>query len=182
MGGAAGRGSRGAARCARRHLRNRADARHRDRDCARTACPRPSCRGAILSSSPSPARWPTAAAPGIWSPACARPTIPAIPIAATTPSRPCSSRSISAWTRRFVIHTPLMWIDKAATSRLPKQLTLLLLLYVVCFGSVGLASSAAAAAVRAHRCGASRCTLVTFDRGVEAKKANRGIQIRLSDP
>jgi 7-cyano-7-deazaguanine synthase len=29
---------------------------------------------------------------------CARPTIPAIPTAATTPSRPCRSRSASAWT------------------------------------------------------------------------------------
>jgi 7-cyano-7-deazaguanine synthase len=32
-----------------------------------------------------------------WSPACAKPTIPAIPIAATKPSRRCKPRSGSAW-------------------------------------------------------------------------------------
>jgi 7-cyano-7-deazaguanine synthase in queuosine biosynthesis len=47
--------------------------------------------------SPSPARSPIDGAPGIWSPACARPTSPATRTAAMTPSRRCSSRSISEW-------------------------------------------------------------------------------------
>ena len=55
------------------------------------------------------------------SAACARPIIPAIPIAATTPSRRCRSRSTSAWTDSFEIETPLMWIDKAATWALAQR-------------------------------------------------------------
>ena len=73
-------------------------------------------------SSPSPARSPIAAAPSISSPACARPIFPAIPIAATTPSRRCRSRSTLGMDRRFVIHTPLMWIDKAATFALAQEI------------------------------------------------------------
>ena len=56
------------------------------------------------------------------SAACARPTTPAIPTAATTPSRRCRWRSISAWTDEFVLHTPLMWLDKAATWTLAHEL------------------------------------------------------------
>ena len=91
--------------------------RHADRNRRKRPADHLRARAAISSFSVSPVRSPTGAAPAISSPACARPTIPAIPIAATTPSRPCRSRWLSAWTRRFVIHTPLMWIDKAADLR-----------------------------------------------------------------
>ena len=56
------------------------------------------------------------------SAACARPIIPAIPIAATRPSRRCRPRSISAWPNSFELHTPLMWLDKAATWKLAHEL------------------------------------------------------------
>ena len=79
MGAATGRGSHGRARCARRRCRTpRSPATSRSRS-PRTGCRRPSCRAAISSSSPSPARSPTAAAPSIWSPACARPIISGYP-------------------------------------------------------------------------------------------------------
>ena len=101
-----------------RDFRHRADARRRDRDGrgrpAQHLRARPQsgvsdlCRGAGL-----PARHHATS-----SAACARPIIPAIRIAATRPSRRCRPRSISAWTSTFELHTPLMWLDKAATWKL----------------------------------------------------------------
>ena len=103
-------------------LRDRADARRRDRDGRRRPAEhlraRPQSgvsdlrRGAGL-----PARHHVTS-----SAACARPTIPAIPIAATTPSRRCRPRSILGMARKFELHTPLMWLDKAATWKLAHDL------------------------------------------------------------
>src|ERR1700738_2346214 len=59
--------------------------------------PTRSCPGAISCSSRWPALSPTAVESSISWRACARPTIPGIRIAATTRSKPCSLRSISAW-------------------------------------------------------------------------------------
>jgi hypothetical protein len=53
--------------------------------------------GRNLAFSHLPVRSPIVAGFGIWSPACARPIIPDIPTAATTPSKPCRWRSGSAW-------------------------------------------------------------------------------------
>jgi 7-cyano-7-deazaguanine synthase len=46
------------------------------------------------------ATWPTGAAPRCWWAACARPTTPATPTAATTPSRRCRWRCRSGWRHR----------------------------------------------------------------------------------
>ena len=67
-------------------------------------------------------RWRTGAGSRTWSAACARPTFPAIRTAATTPSRRCKWRSRLGMDRPFVIDTPLMWIDKAATWALAAEL------------------------------------------------------------
>ena len=56
------------------------------------------------------------------SAACARPTIPAIPIAATRPSSALQAALILGMARPFELHTPLMWIDKAATWTLAHDL------------------------------------------------------------
>ena len=67
-------------------------------------------------------RSPIAATAGTSCLASARPIIPAIPIAAMTRSRRCRSRSTSASIARFVLHTPLMWRDKAQTFALAREL------------------------------------------------------------
>ena len=93
LGGEAGPGPCARSRGARRHFGHRADARDRaiemgEKDLPNTFVPGRNLifldlrRGAGLS-----ARY-----RAIWSAACARPIFPAIPIAATTRSRPCRSR------------------------------------------------------------------------------------------
>ena len=80
-----------------------------------TACPTPSCPAATSCSSPSPRRWPIAAAlrhivGGMCEtdysgyPDCRDDTIKALQVALNL-----------GMDRRFVLDTPLMWIDKAAT-------------------------------------------------------------------
>ena len=101
-------------------FRHRDDARRRDRACATTACPTPSCRAAICCSSPSPRRSPTGVASRLVGgmcetdysgyPDCRDDTIKALQVALNLGMQ-----------RRFVVETPLMWIDKAATWRLARD-------------------------------------------------------------
>ena len=89
---AARRGPCDRPRVARRHVGHRADPRHRDRDGRQRPAHHLRARPQPDLSDLCRRRWPTGAAPGTSSPACARPTIPATRIAATTPSRRCRSR------------------------------------------------------------------------------------------
>ena len=72
--------------------------------------------------SPSPARSPIGAASSISSAACARPIIPAIPDCRDDTIKAMQLALKLGMDRRFVIHTPLMWIDKAATFDLAHEL------------------------------------------------------------
>ena len=56
------------------------------------------------------------------SAACARPTSPAIPTAATTPCRRSPRPSSLGMDAPFAIETPLMWIDKAGTWAMADEL------------------------------------------------------------
>ena len=122
MGGAARRRPRDHARCAGRDLGNRADPRHGDRDGRRTACRTRSCPGATWSSSLSPARWPTGAAPSTSSPACARPIISGYPDCRDDTIKAMARALNLGMERDFVVHTPLMWVDKAATFRMAEEI------------------------------------------------------------
>jgi 7-cyano-7-deazaguanine synthase len=82
---------------------------------AETGLPTTFVPGRNLIFSALPAPWLIGAEPAIWSPACVKPTIPAIRTAATTRSRPCQVALSLGLDKRVTIHTPLMWIDKADT-------------------------------------------------------------------
>jgi 7-cyano-7-deazaguanine synthase len=76
-----------------------------------TDCRPRSCPAATSSSWPSPGRWRIGAAPGTSSPACAKPTIPDTPDCCDDTIKAMQLALGLGMDRRFVVHTPLVWID-----------------------------------------------------------------------